>query len=148
MKKNPPRMTVLYGVPNIMAEQNRRRRENGGEEQKTYPDNYSREDEAARMQGVYAAPDVGEKDEAAPDRPQMLLVYAAPGFFKKQAEDGGAEIKEVYGAPNVFVKRRFCTECGCEVRPVDNYCSNCGAKLPKKNGGNDPSSGGERPMLV
>lgn len=147
MKKNPPRMTVLYGVPNIMAEKNRRRRDNGGEEQKTYPENYAGGDDDALMQAVYAAPDAGSGEEAAPDRPQMLLVYAAPGFFKKQAEKEEPQIKEVYGAPGFFAKRRFCTECGSEVGEKDKYCRNCGVKLAK-NGGDNTPGGGERPMLV
>lgn len=98
-----PMMKTVYGGPEMMRGKKR---------------------QPPMMQAVYACPPVkrpeqnDEKSRTAPRKPMMRLVYAAPPVMGKPR-------RPVPGG-------HFCPNCGTEVSETANFCSECGARLPKK----------------
>lgn len=85
-------------------------------------------DDGSMMKGVYACPPLPRRNEndGAPNRPPMMLVYAAPAIRPGAGPGMAKPLQPIRPGEN-----RFCPECGTKVGESANYCQNCGVKLPK-----------------
>ncbi len=131
-KKRP--IALLYAAPSINIKR---------DDEHDEPENPAAQDEPAAPAGEndkpsypanYAVVNNGIRGKRGAARPQenISAVYAGPPIAGKGFRE--AEILEVYAAPEFFERKtaeRLCTECGTAVGKADNFCFNCGAKLPE-----------------
>ena len=101
------------------------------EEKKKYPWNKSRaEDAPPAASGVYAGPEF--YNQQPPESQLTMCVYAGPEYFAPN--NGAGPPPGAFVAFDSLISSVYCPECGMAVGETDRFCTNCGAKLPEKQG--------------